>query len=41
MIKTENLTKKFGTTLAVENLNLEISEGEGAPVEPGGGDGEE
>lgn len=28
MIKTENLTKKFGTTLAVENLNLEISEGE-------------
>jgi ABC-2 type transport system ATP-binding protein len=28
MIKTENLTKKFNTTLAVENLNLEVSEGE-------------
>jgi ABC-2 type transport system ATP-binding protein len=28
MIKTENLTKKFNTTLAVDNLNLEVSEGE-------------
>lgn len=28
MIITENLTKKFGTNLAVENLNLEIREGE-------------
>jgi len=28
MIKTENLSKKFNTTLAVDNLNLEVSEGE-------------
>jgi ABC-2 type transport system ATP-binding protein len=28
MIKTENLSKKFNTTLAVDNLTLEISEGE-------------
>jgi ABC-2 type transport system ATP-binding protein len=28
MIRTENLTKKFNTTLAVDNLNLEIPEGE-------------
>ena len=28
MIVTENLTKRFKTTLAVENLNLEINEGE-------------
>ena len=28
MIHTENLTKKFGTVLAVENLNLDIKEGE-------------
>jgi ABC-2 type transport system ATP-binding protein len=28
MIKTENLTKKFNTTLAVDNLNLEVDEGE-------------
>jgi ABC-2 type transport system ATP-binding protein len=28
MITTKNLTKKFGTTFAVENLNLEIDEGE-------------
>jgi len=28
MIKTENLTKKFNTTLAVDNLNLVVAEGE-------------
>jgi ABC-2 type transport system ATP-binding protein len=28
MIKTENLSKKFNTTLAVDNLNLEVNEGE-------------
>ena len=28
MIKTENLTKKFSTTLAVDNLNLNVDEGE-------------
>ena len=28
MIKTENLTKKFNATLAVEELNLEVDEGE-------------
>ncbi len=28
MIKTDNLTKKFNTTLAVDNLNLEVNEGE-------------
>lgn len=28
MIRTENLTKKFNTTLAVDNLNLEVNEGE-------------
>jgi ABC-2 type transport system ATP-binding protein len=28
MIHTENLTKKFSTTLAVDNLNLDIREGE-------------
>ncbi|MFZ0532666.1 MAG: ABC transporter ATP-binding protein [Anaerolineales bacterium] len=28
MIKTENLSKKFNTTLAVDNLNLEVQEGE-------------
>ena len=28
MIHTENLTKKFGNVLAVENLNLDIKEGE-------------
>jgi ABC-2 type transport system ATP-binding protein len=28
MIKTHNLTKKFTSTLAVDNLNLEIQEGE-------------
>jgi ABC-2 type transport system ATP-binding protein len=28
MIKTENLSKKFNTTLAVDNLNLEVDEGE-------------
>ncbi len=28
MIKTENLTKKFNTTLAVDNLDLEVPEGE-------------
>jgi ABC-2 type transport system ATP-binding protein len=28
MIKTENLTKSFNTTLAVDNLNLEVAEGE-------------
>jgi ABC-2 type transport system ATP-binding protein len=28
MIKTENLSKIFNTTLAVDNLNLEVSEGE-------------
>ncbi len=28
MIKTENLSKKFNTTLAVDNLSLEVSEGE-------------
>ncbi len=28
MIKTENLTKKFNTTTAVEELNLEVDEGE-------------
>src|SRR4030043_560482 len=28
MIRTENLTKKFNTTLAVDNLTLEIPEGE-------------
>lgn len=28
MIKTENLTKRFKSTLAVEDLNLEVSEGE-------------
>ncbi len=28
MIKTENLTKKFGDTLAVDNLSLDVSEGE-------------
>jgi ABC-2 type transport system ATP-binding protein len=28
MIHTENLTKKFGNILAVENLNLDIKEGE-------------
>lgn len=28
MIRTENLTKKFNTTLAVDNLNLEVHEGE-------------
>ena len=28
MIHTENLTKRFKTTLAVENLNLDIHEGE-------------
>jgi ABC-2 type transport system ATP-binding protein len=28
MIKTENLTKKFNTTLAVDNLNIQVDEGE-------------
>ena len=28
MIKTENLSKKFNNTLAVDNLNLEVDEGE-------------
>ncbi len=28
MIHTENLTKKFGNVVAVENLNLDIKEGE-------------
>ena len=28
MIRTENLTKKFGTVTAVEGLNLEVQEGE-------------
>jgi ABC-2 type transport system ATP-binding protein len=28
MIKTDNLSKKFNTTLAVDNLNLEVEEGE-------------
>ena len=28
MIKTENLSKKFNTTVAVDNLNLEVQEGE-------------
>jgi ABC-2 type transport system ATP-binding protein len=28
MITTQNLSKKFDTTLAVDNLNLEVSEGE-------------
>ncbi|HSB65621.1 MAG TPA: ABC transporter ATP-binding protein [Anaerolineales bacterium] len=28
MIKTENLTKKFNTTLAVDDLNLQVNEGE-------------
>ena len=28
MIHTENLTKKFGNVVAVENLNLDINEGE-------------
>ena len=28
MIKTENLTKKFNTTLAVDNLDLTVDEGE-------------
>jgi ABC-2 type transport system ATP-binding protein len=28
MIKTENLSKKFNTTLAVDNLSLDVSEGE-------------
>ena len=28
MIRTENLTKKFNTTLAVDNLNLHVDEGE-------------
>jgi ABC-2 type transport system ATP-binding protein len=28
MIKTENLSKKFNITLAVDNLNLEVDEGE-------------
>lgn len=28
MIKTENLTKNFGDTLAVDHLNLEVDEGE-------------
>ena len=28
MIRTENLSKKFNTTLAVESLNLEVDEGE-------------
>jgi ABC-2 type transport system ATP-binding protein len=28
MIRTENLTKKFNTTLAVDNLDLQIDEGE-------------
>jgi ABC-2 type transport system ATP-binding protein len=28
MIRTENLTKKFNTTLAVDNLNLNVAEGE-------------
>jgi ABC-2 type transport system ATP-binding protein len=28
MIRTENLSKKFNTTLAVDNLNLEVNEGE-------------
>lgn len=28
MIKTENLSKKFNTTVAVDNLNLEVKEGE-------------
>ncbi len=28
MIKTENLSKKFNTTLAVDRLNLEVNEGE-------------
>ena len=28
MIRTENLTKKFNTTLAVDNLDLEVAEGE-------------
>ena len=28
MIRTENLSKKFNTTLAVDNLNLEVHEGE-------------
>jgi ABC-2 type transport system ATP-binding protein len=28
MIRTENLSKKFNTTLAVEDLNLEVDEGE-------------
>jgi ABC-2 type transport system ATP-binding protein len=28
MIETENLTKKFGETLAVDRLNLAVKEGE-------------
>ena len=28
MIHTENLTKKFGTVTAVENLSLDVKEGE-------------
>ena len=28
MIKTENLSKKFNSTLAVDQLNLEVGEGE-------------
>src|SRR4030042_296870 len=28
MIRTQNLTKKFNTTLAVDRLDLEVSEGE-------------
>ncbi len=28
MIKTENLTKKFNTTLAVDNLTIQVDEGE-------------
>ncbi len=28
MIRTENLTKEFGTTLAVDELNLQVNEGE-------------
>ena len=28
MIKTENLTKKFNTTLAVDALSLQVNEGE-------------
>ena len=28
MIKTENLTKEFNSTLAVDSLNLDVHEGE-------------